>query len=61
MTVYLLLWTVDYEGSTPLGVYASQEDAEAAWSAWREGLVTVSDDECDIRAMVIGAEASAGV
>jgi hypothetical protein len=59
MTVYLLLWTVDYEGSTPLGVYASQEAAESAWLEWREGLVTVSDDECDIRAMEIGAPASA--
>jgi hypothetical protein len=57
MTVYALLWTIDYEGSSLLGVYASREAAQSAWEVWRDGLVTVSDDECEIRAMVIGAEA----
>ena len=54
-TVYVLLHTVAYEGSSSRGVYATEEEAQAAWEAWREGLVTISDDECHIREVVVGA------
>ena len=57
-TVYVLLHTLDYEGSSLLGVYASEESARAAWETWREGLVSVSDDEYDIREVVVGSPAS---
>ena len=56
-TVYVLLHTVAYEGSSLRGVYATEEEARAAWEVWREGLITVSDDECDIREVVVGAPA----
>lgn len=57
-TVYVLLHTVAYEGSSLRGVYATEEEARAAWEAWREGLMTVSDDECDIREVDVGASAA---
>lgn len=57
MTLYTLLWTVAHEGSSLLGVYASRELAEAAWDTWREGLITVRDDEREIREVTLGADA----
>ena len=57
MTLYALLWSVDYEGSSLLGVYDSYESAETAWAAWRQGRVTVSDDEREIHEVTLGAAA----
>ena len=57
MTLYALLWSVDYEGSSLLGVYDSYESAADAWAVWCQGSVTVSDDECDIREVTLGAAA----
>ncbi len=57
MTVYALLWTVAYEGSSLLGVYASREAADAAWAVWRQGRVTVSDDEREIHEVTLGEAA----
>jgi hypothetical protein len=55
-TVYVLLHNLDHEGSSLLGVHASEEAARAAWENWRSGIV--SDNECDIREAVVGAPAS---
>lgn len=57
-TVYVLLHTLDYEGSSLLGVYASEDAARAAWETWQADHPTVSPDECDIREAVVGAPAS---
>lgn len=56
-TVYVLLHTVAYEGSSLRGVYATEEEARVAWEVWRDGRVTVSDRECDIREVDVGAPA----
>ena len=37
MVVYVLLSAYPYEGCECLGVYASQEEALAAWEAWQCG------------------------
>lgn len=34
MIMYVLLGETDYEGDTLLGVYATQEAAEAAYQVW---------------------------
>jgi hypothetical protein len=56
-TVYVLLQTLAYEGSSLLGVYATEEEARVAWEDWREGLMSAYDDECDIREVVMGEPA----
>lgn len=56
--VYVLLYTVAYEGSLLLGVYATEEEARAAWEAWahdRRSFAT--DEDCDICEVVVGAPA----
>lgn len=56
-TVYVLFYTVAYEGSLLLGVYTTEEEALAAWEAWSKSRVAITDDECDIREVVVGAPA----
>lgn len=34
MKTYLLVKVIPYEGDTPLGVYATKDDAEAAAKVW---------------------------
>jgi hypothetical protein len=58
-TVYVLLHTVAYEGSSLRGVYASREEAQAAWDAWAHGRgAFATPEECDICEVVVGAPAS---
>ena len=57
-TVFVLLHTVRYEGSSLRGVYATQEEAQAAWDAWAHGKgAFATPEECDIREVVVGAPA----
>lgn len=50
MTVFVLLWSVPYEGSSLLGVYSTRERALAAWSDWAaESPLTSSRYDPDIR------------
>lgn len=57
-TVYVLFYTVAYEGSLLLGVYTTEEEARAAWEAWAHDRRALATDEgCDIREVVVGAPA----
>lgn len=56
-TVYVLLHTFAYIGSSLRGVYATEEEARAAWEVWRDGRVTGADEGCDIHEVVVGAPA----
>jgi hypothetical protein len=50
MTVFVLLWSVPYEGSSLLGVYSTRERALDAWDVWaEESPLTSSAYDPDIR------------
>ena len=50
MTVFVLLWSVPYEGSSLLGVYSTRERALDAWDFWsEESPLTSSSYDPDIR------------
>ena len=56
MIVFVLLGRTHYEGDTLLGVYASQDDAAAAYDAFVED-VGVEFDEVVIQAVTVGGAA----
>lgn len=56
MIVYVLLGRTHYEGDTLLGVYASQDDAAAAYDGFLED-VGIQFDEVIIQAVTVGAAA----
>ena len=57
-TVYVLLQTIAYEGSSLRGVYATEEEARAAWETWTHGRGPfATDDDCDIREVEVDAPA----
>jgi hypothetical protein len=56
MTVYVLLGEMDYEGHTLLGVYASREEAEAAFEAHEEGR-SCTFDRMVVQERVLGVAA----
>lgn len=49
MVVYVLMVGYDYEGSDCLGVYASRDDAQAAFDTYDSG------GYCEIQPRLIGA------
>lgn len=56
MIVFALLGEMDYEGHTLLGIYASREEAEAAFEAHEEGRICTFD-RMVVEERVIGAAA----
>jgi hypothetical protein len=57
-TVYVLMWAVDYEGENLLGVYASQEEADAAGQAWEFDHVLGNYERLVVYPIELGAPAS---
>lgn len=57
-TIFVLLHTMPYEGSTLLGVYEREDLAKSAWDTWSHKRGSfATDKQCDIREVVVGAPA----